>query len=101
MTQEVIDWCAEKCHGDGITFEVWNYFNDLLDIEGLKEYLNQATIRFIDDDGPDAYINAFTDSQDDCTVSIVEGQSGNYNDPQQGAHLNGSDKNQIYDKHNK
>lgn len=100
VTQEVIDWCAEKCHGDGITFEVWNYFNDVLDIEGLKEYLNQATIRFIDDDGPDSYINAFTDSPNDCTVEIVKDQSGNYKDPQQGTHLNGSDKNQIYDKYN-
>ena len=68
VTQEVIDWCSEKCQ-DGITFEIWNYYNDALDLEGLKEYLNQATIKFLDKQ-PDPYINAKV-SENDCTVNEI------------------------------
>lgn len=110
ITQEVIDWCYEKC-GDGITFEVWNYFNDPkyldeeynLSLEELQYYLNQATIKFLDE-LPDSYINAFNDNDDgtkneyDCTVEIVDDQKSNYNDFYVGEHFNGSEYNEIYDK---
>ena len=97
ITQEVIDWCAEKCHGDGITFEIWNYFDpEVIDFDQLKVYLNQATIKFLDKE-PDSYINAFAD-EEDCTVSIVDEQANDYDGPEIGGHLNGSDLNEIYSK---
>lgn len=103
ITQEVIDWCMEKCN-DGITFEIWNYFDPkAIDLDTLKDYLNQATIKFLDE-CPDAYINAFTEvdgskNPDDCKVSIVDEQRDEYDkNPEIGGHLNGSDKNVIYNK---
>lgn len=106
VTQEVIDWCAEKCHGDGITFEVWNYFNGEINKETLKEYLNKATITFLDKE-PDYYINAFNKDEngekfgDDCTVSIVGDQRSDFSDePHVGNHLNGSPYNKIYENKN-
>ena len=83
-------------NGDGINFEIWNYFNDTITGEELKEYLKQATVRFLDDE-PDYYINAFTEEGNDCTVSIVEEQSDLFNEAVEGEHLNGSSKNQIYE----
>lgn len=99
ITQEVIDWCYEKCQ-DGINFEIWNYFNDTLTKDKLEEYLNQATVKFLDDE-PDYYINAFLDEEKDCTVEIVDEQSGDFNEAVEGEHLNGSSKNQIYENKNR
>lgn len=65
ITQEVIDWCQEKCQ-DGITFEVWNYFNDNITRELLKKYLDKSTIRFLD--GTPEYKNTINNEKD-CTVS--------------------------------
>lgn len=100
INQEVIDWCAAKCNGDGITFEVWNYFNGVISKDELRDLLNQSTIRFLDND-PDSYINAFTDidgskNEDDCTVS----PPSNYPESSTGTHLNGSSYNEIYNKSN-
>lgn len=101
ITEEVIEWCGKKCHGDGITFEIWNYFNDSIDLDTLKGYLNKATIKFLDKE-PDAYINAFNKTEegvineDDCTVSIVDEQRGDFEDAVTGKHLNGSPFNEIY-----
>ena len=104
VNQDVIDWCAEKCHGDGITFELWNYFDPKeIDLNTLKSYLNQATVKFLDST-PDYYINAFMDKEDgaiqenDCTVSIVEEQANEYGEGKTGGHLNGSPYNEIYTK---
>lgn len=99
ITQEVIDFCFNH-YQDGLNFEVWSYFNNTIDLEGLKEYLNQATVRFLTDE-PDAYINAFAEeggakNPDDCTVSIVKEQSGDFEDAVTGEHLNGSHFNEIY-----
>lgn len=96
INEDVIAWCAEKCHGDGITFEVWNYFNEDLSKDQLIEYLNRATIKFLGLE-PDAYINAFL-SENDCTVSIVSEQSADYAEAVEGPHKNGSDNNLIYSK---
>ena len=104
ITQEVIDWCYEKC-GDGINFEIWNYFNDTLTEDKLEEYLNQATVKFLDKE-PDYYINAFNENEDgskfenDCTVEIVDDQKADFNYNGEGEHLNGSSKNQIYENKN-
>lgn len=103
VTQEVIDWCYEKCE-DGITFEVWNYFNENITKEKLREFLNESTIEFLGDELPDYYINAFndTDAGDifewDCTVDIIKDQQNSFNEPTTGEHLNGSPYNEIYDK---
>lgn len=101
ITQEVIDFCY-KHYQDGLNFEVWTYFNEELDFETLKDYLSQATIKFLDDE-PDSYINAFEEENgasnpDDCEVRIVDEQSEDYDVPRQGEHLNGSHYNVIYDK---
>lgn len=114
ITQEVIDWCYEKCN-DGITFEVWNYFNDpetgeqLLSMEELRSYLDQATIKFLDEI-PDYYINSFGPDngkydkndpgaldKDDFHVTPVE-QGNAFDAPYEGPHQNNSDNNDIYKK---
>ena len=112
ITQEVIDYCFET-YGDGITFEVWNYFNDpetgnpLLSIEELKGYLNQSTVEFLDKI-PGQYINSFgkdhgryeNDGSSDGNDFHVgpTAQQAEFDGPEQGAHLNGSDNNDIYTK---
>ncbi|MCH5346914.1 MAG: DUF4114 domain-containing protein [Muribaculaceae bacterium] len=101
INQAVIDYCRETFN-DGITFEVWNYFNAEISVEKLKEYLNQATVRFIDS-VPDAYINAFNETggvknPDDCTVSVVDEQTDQFDSGTEGEHLNGSQYNMIYPK---
>lgn len=69
INDDVIDWC-HKNFEDGLTFEVWNYFNDILTKEGLQEYLDQATIKFLDKI-PDKYINS-KPTEDDCTINPIE-----------------------------
>lgn len=101
INQDVIDFCY-KHYDDGITFEVWNYFNEILSKEGLLYYLNQATIEFLDKI-PNAYINAFNEidgnkNEDDCTVSIVNKQVNEFNNAFVGEHYNGSKYNEIYEK---
>ena len=112
ITQDVIDYCFET-YGDGITFEVWNYFNDpetgnpLLSIEELKWYLNHSTVEFLDKI-PGQYINSFgkdhgryeNDGSSDGNDFHVgpTAQQAEFDGPEQGAHLNGSDNNDIYTK---
>lgn len=106
INQDVIDYCREN-YGDGITFEVWNYFNDPeklkeagiekgISLSKLHEYLNQATIEFLDYI-PEYYVNAFAEEDgNDCTVSVVEEQKNEFNDPETGDWWNGSPYNEIY-----
>lgn len=112
ITQEVIDYCRDN-YGDGITFEIWNYFNDpqtglpYISLEELKEYLDKATVRFIDKI-PDSYVNAFGKDNDKYSDSNPDGkdfhvvpddsQTKEFTDPVNGPHYNGSDKNEIYTK---
>lgn len=112
VTEEVIAWCREKCDGDGITFEIWNYYNDPeklgenlgISYDDLLYLLNKATIRFLGDELPETYINSFGKDADvseygrDCTVTIVEDQVGSYKDGTPGPHLNGSDANMVYER---
>ncbi len=56
VNQEVIDYCAAN-YGDGITFEVWNYFRNITR-EELKPMLDLSTVSFVSHD-PALYINAF------------------------------------------
>lgn len=107
MNQEILDYCIAT-YNDGLTFEVWNYFNETVTREMLKPYLDQATVRFLDKN-PSAYINAFMYDYDeegnpiydrkfplDCTVDIIDEQKNSFNDPQTGWHYNGSEFNEIY-----
>ena len=101
INEEVINYCS-LTYQDGITFEVWNYFNDNITYDLLKEYLNKATVEFLDY-LPSVYINAFNEidgiiNKDDCAVNIIEYQSGRYPSYITGEHLNGSHFNKIYFK---
>lgn len=50
---------CRKTYGDGITFEVYSYYNEkITSREMLKTMLDQTTIKFLDEE-PDYYINAF------------------------------------------
>lgn len=115
IDQDVLDFCMDN-YGDGVNFEVYNYYGLYeMDAEGnyvraedgniarekLLEYLNAATVEFLDNPTPDYYINAFNANREgegdhDCTVSIVDGQKGAYGNRHEGGHLNDSDWNQIY-----
>lgn len=100
INEAVIEYCSET-YGDGITFEIWNYYNNGLDKESLKEKLNQSVIKFVNS-CPDAYVNAFNKNDDgskfadDCTVNIDPTQSDNFEAPVEGEHRNASPYNKIY-----
>lgn len=102
INEAVIAHC-QRNYGDGITFEVWNYFNDSINLDELKTYLNNATVEFLDG-YPEYYINAFNKTEDgsiyedDCTVSIIDSQREFYDEATTGPHLNGSPHNEIYKK---
>ena len=115
ITQDVIDYCWNEFR-DGITFEIWNYFNDpdtglpYISLDELKEYLDQATVEFIDKT-PGKYVNAFTEgkgkngkySQDypegkDFHVVPAEKHEGEFDAPYEGPHNNASEVNDIYNK---
>lgn len=93
----------KKTYNDGLTFEIWTYVNDIDLKPILLEDLNESTVRFLDKE-PEHYINAFNKTEDgekfgdDCTVSIVDEQSGDYTYKGPGLHYNGSPYNEWYDK---
>ena len=79
-------------YGDGITFEIWNYYNSSITRSNLKSFLDKSSISFINN--PPQYINAFAKVDDqmnplDCAVippslyrvsSVNDGITiGNYN----------------------
>lgn len=119
IDEEVFEYC-QTYYGDGINFEVYNYFNNLrVDEEGnpvkdengkfqsngfdrsaLQNLLNQSTVQFLDN-YPDYYINAFNMvdgevNEGDCEVSIIKGQRNVFGDAHEDIHLNTGDKNRIY-----
>ena len=54
----------QETYGDGLTFEVWNYYNiESTDREQLKPFLDQSTVTFTSD--PTLYVNAFGAIEDD------------------------------------
>lgn len=59
VNNEIIEYLNEK-YNDGITFEVWLYYNEELNRSELKDFLNEniATVKFLDDN-PSFYVNAF------------------------------------------
>ena len=62
VNAEVLKYCREN-FGDGITFEVWNYYKDNTTRDELKPMLDASTIKFLDNE-PDYYINAFAKLRD-------------------------------------
>lgn len=68
MTQAALDY-LQYTYNDGITFEVWNYFNseiinDALETipvtrADLKPMFDQSTVTFTASDKPSQYVNAF------------------------------------------
>lgn len=113
INEDVIDFCRNN-YNDGITFEVWNYFNDPekvgdfpITMEELKVYMDRATVKFLDKI-PGAYINAFGKengkygeggSLDGKDFHVTPEEDRNkFEEPVEGTHLNGSDFNDIYVK---
>lgn len=96
---ELMDYLQEN-YGDGITFEIWNYYDEESTLEQLKGYLDKTTISFIGG-LPDYFINAFGkvnyEEGKDCTVSLEEETAANYEHVGTGSHLNGSSYNEIYE----
>ena len=117
VCEEIIEYLQEK-NKDGITFEVWNYFNikhsewieeehSYLDLSKLKEYLNNSTIEFLDA-VPSLYVNSFMWETgeaefhighegifcDDCIVSPLD--SNIYNSQETGYFFNFSPYNELY-----
>lgn len=102
IDQSVIDYCRQN-FGDGITFEVWTYFNNTLNRNELKPMFDDSEVSFTQYENVDYYINAFNKIGDgpnpwDCTVTITESQSGYFGDAIQGNHYNGSPYNWIYSR---
>lgn len=56
ITAEVLKYLREQ-YSDGITFEIWNYYNNSITREALKPMLDQTTIAFTT--APGRYVNAF------------------------------------------
>lgn len=93
INEEVIAALAEE-YKDGLTFEIWNYYNTTATREQLQALLNNSTVEFVDgDSNVDYYVNAFNELRTaddegnetsreanpwDCTVSIVATQLTNF-----------------------
>lgn len=125
INENVFEYC-KTTFKDGLNFEVYNYFNNVLvdengtpildengkiqsttpelNREKLQEMLNESTIEFLDD-CPNYYINAFNKTEKgekfdgDCNVSII--QSSEFNEPNENCwHINNSNYNIIYKNKN-
>ena len=95
ITADVLKY-LRTTYGDGITFEVWNYFNDSITRETLKPYLDKSTVTFITD--TKRYVNAFAIVDGavnpwDCKVVPT---SDAYGAPEKGWGYNNSEFNDIY-----
>ena len=74
ITPEVLKYLRET-YSDGLTIEVWNYYNDYAVEQGrneLKKMLDKSTVKFTTD--PQQYVNAFAKVDDvknplDCVVT--------------------------------
>lgn len=76
INQDVIDYCATN-YGDGITFEVWNYFKDITR-EDLKPMLDNSTVTFLDHN-PALYVNAF--------AKVIDYEGAIYSKPNEAGQL--------------
>ena len=63
MTGDLLAY-LQNTYGDGLNFEIWNYYNiDEIDREALKPYLNATTVTFTA--SPTLFVNAFAAIGDD------------------------------------
>lgn len=102
INEKVIDYCQQN-FGDGITFEVWSYYNDNSTRELLKGYFDNSLVSFTRSENVKYFVNAINKLGDnpnewDCTVDIVDRQKSEFDDRRQGNHFNGSPYNWIYPK---
>lgn len=125
INEAALNYCLEN-YGDGITFEVWNYYNAPTynattgkweDPESpvtraeLAKWLDQATVEFIGENKntPDYYINGFgrdnvkftegnlaVGGTDFHVTPIVGEGQDEFEAPFEGPHYNGSEVNDIY-----
>lgn len=80
MTGDLLAY-LQKTYGDGLNFEIWNYYNiDEVDREALKPYLNATTVTFTA--SPTLFVNAFAaigednhQNPSDCVVTPPSGYS--------------------------
>lgn len=85
ITPEVLKYLRET-YSDGLTIEVWNYYNDYAVEQGrneLKKMLDKSTVKFTTD--PQQYVNAFAKVDDvknplDCVVTPPSGWNAAAND---------------------
>lgn len=63
INAKALQYCR-NVYGDGITFEVYNYYNDKLNRQQLIELLNQSTIEFKNAQ-PKQYINTIVEGNTD------------------------------------
>lgn len=118
INEDVINYLAED-YKDGLTFEIWNYFNTEVTRADLKDMMNGATVEFLEnDENVDYYVNAFNElrtveegvetgrvaNQWDCNVSIVESQAEHFTGIEPGSDeyldgfhgYNGSNLNKVF-----
>lgn len=96
ITAQVLRYLRDN-YFDGVSFEIWNYYNETVSRDELKPYLDNSTVDF-KDNNPGQYVNAISALNGvanpwDCTVKPV---SDVYGDPVKGLHYNNSEFNDIY-----
>lgn len=70
INNKVLEYCR-NVFGDGLSFEVYTYFNASLTRESLLALLNQSTIKFTDNQ-PKEYINTIVDSNRDAEGRLLD-----------------------------
>ncbi len=71
INAKVLEYCR-NVYGDGITFEVWNYYNiKKLTREELLKNLNEATIEFTDNQ-PYKYVNTIVAKNVDTKGNLLD-----------------------------
>lgn len=70
INAEVLEY-LRNVYGDGLTFEVNNYFNTLITRNVLIAYLNQSTIEFKNGQ-PKEYINTIVEEYEDENGNIIQ-----------------------------
>lgn len=99
INQDVLNY-LNGVTGDGLTFEVWNYYNNSLTRDELRDYLEKhlSTVKFTN--VPNLYVNAFNKNSEggifkyDCTVNPID----TFNNVETGWFFNNSKHNELYYK---
>lgn len=108
MNEDVLKYCHETYDNDGLTFEIWNYYNEEKTREAVKAELDKSTVAFAHAERVMAYINAFNEldkdpetgighrNEWDCKVALHEDVKQFFNDRKAGYNWNNSQYNVIY-----